>query len=291
MKVPAGDAFYAAADAMPSGITQGDIFLCPSAALVSLDGRELPPGLPPTPRPIEDIGQVFTVRAWEAAEDAEVPDVGHETRWGPVMVISHECDLQKDFSALARILMRERGISKAAAEELLRDRKDLDRRAVVSPLLSYDEVMAEWTGELRTESRLETARRGDRIDYFPLPPHPAGLLPEAAVSFTRMATVDRSLLTAERRLISLGGPARGVLRYKLGSVFAMRDASVVAELEAAIGQTITDIEVMPLPQQKGEKKSVSLVVYLGNGEVLHLQGRPVRPELPEGPSRAIAVIE
>lgn len=59
------------------------------------------------------------------------------------------------------------------------------------------------------------------------------------------------------------------------------------ELAAAIGQTITDVRVTPLPHKKNEKKQVSMIVYLENGEVLHLMGAPVHPGTGSGPERRV----
>ncbi len=78
---------------------------------------------------------------------------------------------------------------------------------------------------------------------------------EAVVSLGRAATVERRLLQPHLRLATLTEAARGVLRHKLERTYATRDASVLEELEAAVGQTIADVRITPLPGKKGEKKT------------------------------------
>lgn len=266
---------------------QGDIFMCPSAHLVAVDGRELPPGLPDPPDATADIGKAVYVPAWTTpAPDDLVPGVLHATRWGPVMVLSHECELQKDFNALVRHLVKG-GMPQEAAVNAVVERVDLDRFAVVTPLVSYDELLLEWPEELRTDARLEDVHRGARVSYLPLPAHPDGLWKDAVVSLGRATTVERRLLQPHLRLATLTDAARGVLRHKLERTYATRDASLLEELEAAVGQTITDVRITPLPQKKGDKKQVSMIVYLANGEVLHLNGSPIRPAPGAGPERVI----
>lgn len=87
------------------------------------------------------------------------------------------------------------------------------------------------------------------MDLFLLAAHPDGHLPESVISIVRLATVERRLL---------GEPARRVLGCKLGSIFSIRDASVMAEIEAAVGQRIVHTAMMPIPQKKNERKSVSI---------------------------------
>jgi hypothetical protein len=288
MSVPSGDQFYQPRGGEQLTTLQGDIYLCPSSALISASGKDFPPGIPPTPG-ANDIGATFFVRAWEPPEtDGDpyaAPAVVHEERWGPVMVITHECDIQKDFNALGRTLKRNEGISNEEIEDRLGERTDLDKYVVVAPVLTYEEIALQWPEELRTEDRIGDVRRGTRMDFFPMPAHPDGLLPASAVSFARMATIERKLLVNAFHVAALAEPARSVLRYKLASSFSFRDVSVVAEIEAAVGQRIERTSVTPIPQKKGEKKNVSVALYLDNGEVIHLQGAPIREVLVEGPSR------
>jgi hypothetical protein len=290
VKIPPGVDFYVPEDEAPPGIVQGDIFLCPVGALLAAEGREVPPGTPPAPG-VDDIGVPFVVRAWDPpADDGSVcaPAVVHEGRWGPVMVITHECDLQKDFNALGRICAREEGLSVEEVEVRLAGRLDLDRYAVVAPVLSYDDLRQQWPPELRTDQREGDVRRGTRMDFFPLPAHPAGLFADSVVSFVRMGTIERRLLESAHRIASLSEPARAVLRYKLGSQLSIRDASVVPEIEAAVGQRIVRSAVIPIPPAKGRKKQISVVLHLENGDVLHLQGEPIREAMPDGPERSVA---
>ena len=147
---------------------------------------------------------------------------------------------------------------------------------MVAPLLTYDEAEADWVAPLRSPARRDDLRSGARVGYFPIPPLPNFGNTEFVVSLGRAATIARTLLRPRLRLASLTEFARGALRYKLTKVFSTRDLSVLTELEAAVGQTIVQVQTVPRP-----KKQVAIALYLGNGDLLHLEGKPLRPALPD----------
>lgn len=163
---------------------------------MAADGRQLPPCLPAAPDEVNDLGKSFFVPAWaQPTTDGRVPEVLHATRWGAVMVLSHECELQKDFNALVRSLIND-GMPPDKAVETAEAHPDLDRFANVTPLLTYEEVALEWPADLRTDARLEDVRRRARVGYLPLPAHPdgcggrppchsVGRAPSSAVSYAR----------------------------------------------------------------------------------------------------------
>lgn len=284
---PTPDDFYELSP--PDELLQGDIFLCPSAFLFAPAGGAQPFRVPPSPDRVADIGKDVMVPAWQpGTRESQVPPVWHATRWGAVMVLSHECELQKDWNALRKHFVVS-GVSADQALRLANERVDVDRFAVVSPILTYAELAAEWPEELRTEARLADVRRGQRVSCLPLPSHPEGVWSDVVVSLGRAATVERSLLRPDRRLASLTPSARGVLRHKLERTYATRDLSVLDELEAAVGQTITDVRVEPLQQKKGGRKEVQMVIHLANGEMLHMIGSPVRPAGGAAPSRGVGL--
>lgn len=273
MNIPTPDAFFLG-DAPPS-LMQGDIVLAPSGVL--LDGAVHPAVLSVPIAP--EVGGSVTVPAWQPPNTRDhaalPPATVQQTRYGPVLVLSHECELEKDYNAFVRQLMRE-GASQDEAEETARTTAGLDPWVVVAPLLTYIDVEAEWAPALRTPGRLADVRLGARVGYFPIPAIPGVGDTEFAVPLGQATTIARSLLRPGLRLASLSDLARGALRYKLTKVFSTRDLSVLTELEAAVGQTIRQVQTTPRP-----KKQVAIALYLGNGEVLHLEGKPLRPALPD----------
>jgi len=269
MNVPAPEAFFLAE--RPPTLMQGDVLLAPSGVL--LDGAVHPAVLSVPLAP--DIGGSVTVPAWQPPSAAVPPPAVQQTRYGPVLVLSHECELEKDYNAYVRQLIRD-GASQAEAEQVARGTPDLDPFVLVAPLLTYAEVEAEWVPALRSAARMADVRSGARVGYFPIPPIPGLGDTEFVVPLGRAATIERRLLRPGLRLASLSDLARGALRYKLTKVFSTRDLSVLAELEAAVGQTIQQVQTTPRP-----KKQVAIALYLGNGEVLHLEGKPLRPALPD----------
>lgn len=260
---------YAAAG--PAWIQQGDIYLCPSSALaVDTDAPGARP-IPDAPTIADGIGETRQVPAWRSALGS-APAAIHETRWGPVMVVSHECDLEKDWNALAGYLVKS-GLSREEAAKQAHATPGLDRWVLVTPLLGIDEAVNEWPAAIRTPPRIDAMCAGLRVSYLPLPAAPQAFLPECVASLGRVATVERSFLEPSRRLVSQTDHARAVLRHKLERTFATRDASTSPELMAAKGQVIENISLVP---NAGGKKAVAVAIYLKNGEVLHLEGTELK---------------
>jgi len=59
-------------------------------------------------------------------------------------------------------------------------------------------------------------------------------------------------------------------------VYSIRDLAVLSELEAMVGHVTVRAEALP----RNKKKS-ALVLQLDNGEIVHLEIRRPRDELPE----------
>jgi hypothetical protein len=266
---------YFAPKAVPKQLSQGDIFVCASGTVIDAAGRAIPLNPPPAPK-LDAFGSVQRALAWgpPAEAVASAPSIAHETRWGLVMVISHECEVQKDFNALVTYLMRDRGLTQSEAEAVAQGRTELDPHVVVAPLLLYDEVMQEWPEELRTPGRLDGVRNGARLNYFPVRESAAHGLPlGTVVPLGRLATVERRLLTPKRHVASLAPATIGNLRYRIGRLYTSRDPSVLRELEEAVGQKIVNVEVRKVPAATSGKKkpTLALEIHLSDGATLHLE--------------------
>lgn len=187
------------------------------------------------------------------------------------MVLSHDCEIEKEFNQRASALIAS-GYSQEDAEMIASNDESLDRHVTVAPLLSY--------GQMPTEQHAGV-RAGQRIGYFPVPPVPWLEMDETLVHLSRSCTVDRLLLTKFAKLASLTAVASGVLRYKLAECFAARDLSTVVELQALIGQRIDHVQM-----HSRTKKSISLQLFLESGEVAHLDIRMPKETLLEELRRA-----
>lgn len=174
------------------------------------------------------------------------------------MVISHSCELDKEFNREYARLLSE-GVSEQDALEAASRDENLDQILVVSPVLPYDEAPPDQRAGIKS---------GSRIGYVPIPAHPLFDSEEMFIDLRRLTTIDRMLATKYPTIASLTDAAAGVLRYKVSEAFSSRALAVIAEIEALTGRTIARVETMP----KSSKAS-SLVLHLDNGETLHLEIR------------------
>lgn len=242
-------------------LRQGEIVLAPTAVL--LDSREAPPDSA-LPDLTWRLGARVRTLVWRARADYTVPGVVVEAEWAPVLVLSHDCQLEKDFNEAVGEMM-ERGLSAEEARAAASSLPSLDPFAVVAPLQPYSAV---------PDHRHAGIRAGDRIGYFPLDALP-GDGGDYFVDLGRVATVSVRLLPQAGKVASMAPPSVSELRYKLAEAYAIRDLSVITELEAMVGQTILRAEALPK-----SKKKTALVLHLDNGEIVHLEIRRPREELP-----------
>jgi hypothetical protein len=242
-------------------LRQGDVVLAPTAVLLAVLEA---PGVDGIAAPPSRLGQTVRSLAWARTLDRRVPDVVVEASWSPVLVVSHDCQLEKDFNERIRELMSG-GTPEAAAVEQASADPELDPFAVVAPLQPYSAF---------PQSRWAGIRSGDRIGYFPMDalPMDGG---DYAVDLGKLATVSVRTLPQSAKVASLAPTSTAELRYKLAEAYAIRDLSVLTELEAMVGQTILRAEAVP----RNRKKS-ALVLHLDNGEIVHLEVRRPRDELP-----------
>jgi hypothetical protein len=249
-------------------VSQGDIYLAPTVVVWSAETRPAAPLIPTTP---ERAGETVHAPAWvrRPTSTLPVPDVTLATTWTPVLVISHDCEIDKEFNEYVDARIREGGSGEEAEREAS-TRRDLDRYIVVSPLLTYDE-------QVIPRSRWEGIRSGKKIGYFPLPPLSTFGGVEFAVHLARLSTVERALLARDYKAASLSEYARSLLRFKVAEAFASRSQSLVSAIEAAVGHQIEDVRTL-----KVKRQDATVALVLDDGSELHVGARADREvDLPE----------
>lgn len=248
-------------------LSQGDIVLAPTVILWSEQAR--PPLFDiPAPPP---LGSTTTVPLWDEYT-VEPPMTVAEGLWGPAMVVSHDCELDKEFNREVDRLIRD-GESETAAAERATEMDTLDQLILLSPLVPYEDI---------SPDQRDGIRSGDRIGFFPIPATPIFDDEAFAIDLRRIATVERRLVQRHEKLCSLHGAAASVLRFKLAEVFATRRLSTLAELEAVVGQQIRHMDIV-----SKSKRTTSLALYLSDGTILHLEIRAPREGLTKQVLRVI----
>lgn len=231
---------------------QGDIFLSTGIARIAAAGE---PYSPPAWAAYE------TTRAALPAGLPGQPDLDVIGGRALVMVVSHDCHLDKELNLAARALpAADPALDESEAYARAEVDDTLDRHVVVSPLVSL--------GDLPLAFDANTAgllRAGRIIGYLPVPANSALALPETVVDLGHRSTVDR--LTLTQRLSSLTDPARLQLRYALARMDSLRTPDLGAELEAAIGHRIVGVE-----RPAGKRPTVLL--RLDDDTALELLPRP-----------------
>jgi hypothetical protein len=209
------------------------------------------------------LGSVERIAIWEG--DLVTPDVSAEVRFSPVLVLSHDCDLEKDFNERVRELLASGHDEEAAVAEAEAD-PSLDPFAVVAPLLPYSEVDARRHAGIRAGQRIGTypvdSLPGDGGDYF--------------VDLGLACTLSVQLLPQAGKVASLARTSVYELRYKLSEAYAVRDLAAMRELEELTGRTIQRAVALP---KTGKKTSLQL--FLDDGDVVHLEIRAPRESLPD----------
>jgi hypothetical protein len=256
-KVP--DEFYLAE--ARSHLSQGDIYLAPSVVVWASEtypARTIPPA-PSGP------GQVTYVPAWTTNGPAPAVTLG--TSWTPVLVISHDCELDKEFNESVDARVAAGTAEEDAIQDASNDRS-LDRHVLISPLLPYEESVV-------LPERWEAIRATQKIGYFPLPPMPAYEDAEFLVHLSRISTIERALLERCPKVGSTSERARAILRFKLAEAHASRNLTLVSKLESAIGQAITELRTV-----KVKRGDATVALVLASGEELHVSARADRDPPP-----------
>lgn len=208
-------------------VSQGDLFLVPTCTAWAAESRAdsgpaAAVAFPPR------IGASVLTRAWEesAALERGVSSTAVETRWGPALILSHDCEIDKDFNEEVDRLIAEEGLPESDAIQIASRNPDLDGFVTVAPLLSYGEI---------PEHKHPGIRSGQRIGYFPLQPIPGFGTAEYAVHLTRIATVDRQLLTSGLKVASLEPEMVRRLQYKVAECLVNgMDLQVVAPVPPTV---------------------------------------------------------
>ncbi|HEU0299617.1 MAG TPA: hypothetical protein VFR37_09190 [Longimicrobium sp.] len=261
----APDAFYLP-ETRPL-LSQGDVYLAPTVVVWSEEAFQAIPLVPPAP---EEPGALAFIPAWARSSAPFAPPVVTlATRWAPVLVLSHDCEIDKEFNEHVDALVRE-GVPEPEAMERAGGNPELDRYILVSPLLPFQEQ------EL-AQPRWDSVRAGQKIGYFPLPPMPAYEDTEYFVHLSRICTVERRLLSPAYKAASLSEQARSLLRFKLAEALSSRSISVVSKLEAAIGQRIADVRTLKIKRQ-----DVTVMLVLEDGSEVQVGARADQePPVPE----------
>lgn len=235
--------------------------LAPVAVLLSADEATNIADRPQSPM---HLGDSVSSLAWAATPNSPFPAVVVQAQYAPALILSHDCELEKDFNERVRQLM-DQGESEEVAIDRAEADPSLDPLAVIAPLLPYTEF---------AERLHPGIRSGQRIGVFPIDQLP-GDGGNYVVDLFRPVTVSVRLLPMAGKVGSLARQEVFDLRYKLSEAYASRDLAVITEIEAIIGRTILRIEALP----KGAKKT-ALVLHLDDGDSVHLEIRRPRDELP-----------
>ncbi|MGQ0813192.1 MAG: hypothetical protein ACT4O1_01850 [Gemmatimonadota bacterium] len=198
----------------------------------------------------------MTVPLWDDYGEGSAPMAVGEALWSPAMILSHDCEIDKEFNREVEKLLRD-GLTEEQAQEAASENETLDPYILASPILPYSAIET---------SQHAGIRQGDRIGYFPVPASQFFDDEPVFVDLSRISTLDRRLILRYDKIASLSEPANGVLRFKLAEALATRGLSTLAEIEAVIGQQIVGAEAI-----HKNKKATALVLRLASGDELHLE--------------------
>jgi hypothetical protein len=211
-------------------LRQGDIIVAPSVVLVPPGERDLS-----SPRRGPGrLGEVQWLALWDGDASTLSPDLSAAVRFSPVLVVSHDCELEKDFNERVRELIAAGRPEADAVAEAERD-PTLDPFAVVAPLLPFGDLPAK---------RHAGVMDGQRIGYFPILqlPRDGG---DYFVDLGKLSTISVQLLPQGGKVASLAPESVFELRYKLSEAYAIRDLAVIHELERLTGRTIIRAAALP----------------------------------------------
>jgi hypothetical protein len=258
---------------------QGDIILAPTVVAWSAASRPAP----------DEAGVVAPATGhrfltpWQSIEELEAPTdllapppVTLEVAYRPAMVLSHECEIEKEFNEFVagHEPLGEAEVQRAITQAT--SRWDLDRYVLVTPLLDYH------VSEV-AEEKWPAIRSAQKIGYFPVLPLPNAPPPVPTfVHLSRVTTVERRLLAFARTLASLTPAAVHLLRIKLAETLSVRNLSVVSKLEAAIGHGIVDVKTL-----KQGRSGITVALRLDNETDLTVDvkadPKTIRPERTRDP--------
>jgi hypothetical protein len=232
---------------------QGDIVLCGVSRIIAED-RHSPPQWEPL-----DAHFVNIDGAWNGDRP-----LGIAAGIGLAMVLTHDCQLDKEWNRRVRELEKDGMPSEDAQAEAEADRT-LDRTLVVSPLVDPDDLRGDHGNLLA----------GRVIGYLPVPAHPDGLVNECVVDLTYQCTIDRLDVV---KVTSIKEAARKQLRYALIQLQALWTADLGFEVEAVVGRTIQRVEVPA-------RDPLTVRLQLDDGQIIHLLQQPGTADQETGRTR------
>lgn len=229
---------------------QGDIVLCGISRIIADDRY--------SPQQWESLDAHFLEisDAWDTGRS-----LGLAAGIGLAMVVTHDCQLDKEWNRRVRELERSGMLREDAEREAASD-VSLDRTLVVSPLVDTSDLGG-GKGNLLA---------GKVIGYLPVPAHPNGLVPECVVDLTYKGTIDRLDVA---KIASISEPARKQLRYALIQLDALRTADLGFEIEAVVGRTIKKVEIP-------SRSPLTVRLQLDDGQVIQLLQQPGSPDQETG---------
>jgi len=183
------------------------------------------------------------------------------------MIVVDDCVIDKEFNEAVDDLIRQ-GATEADALALARQDETLDALIPVAPVLPYASLRVNEQG----------VRTAQTTGYFPVLAQ-GGVMDEGYVDFRRTVPVSRKLLTGP--LAALDDPVRRILRWKLAQFYAIRNFAVDAEIQSAVGMTITGVTIV-----EDTRKRLVVRLELNNGErEILLRQEPRVREIPPGHER------
>ncbi len=169
-------------------LAQGDIFLAPNALVCGVTGDEAASEGPAIPAA---VGEAVTVRLWGQpafGPSSGAPPVNAVAGWTPIMVLTHDCELDKEFNEHVSQYLRDHpGVSEEDVVAMISPRADLHRHAQVAPLLPCDDAVV-------PAVRHGGIRQARKIGSVPVPAMPAYGDDAFFVPLNRVTTVGRELL-------------------------------------------------------------------------------------------------
>jgi len=229
---------------------QGDIVLCGVSRIIAEDHH--------SPSQWESLDAHFLQvdDAWNSGKA-----LGVAAGIGLAMVVTHDCQLDKEWNQRVRELQKS-GVELELAERQASADTTLDRTLIISPLVDPNDLRGE-RGNLLA---------GRVIGYVPVPPHPEELVDECVVDLTYQCTIDRLDVV---KVTSVSEAARKQLRYALIQLDALRTSDLGFEVEAVIGRTIERVEVPA-------RDPLTVRIQLDDGNVIQLLQQPGTPDQETG---------
>jgi hypothetical protein len=202
-------------------ISQGDIALAPTSLLRSQRAVGVHVGVARQPR----LGRSSTGVLWSGNPPYSDP-IYHTSRWSPVIVVSHDCTIDKDFNEVFSALMKS-GLSVEEARDRAGNDPKLDEFIQVAPVISL--------AELPPAKQQGIAQR---MGYFALEPSIELGASTMVADLLQISTIDWRLLG--KRRLSLSDRNVGVLRYKLVELFAYR-TTTIDKIEELVGKRLVSV--------------------------------------------------